>query len=357
MKSSEYSHDRCNCLFSNGHEKEGVDANVFCGVYRADSDAIGSLIGNRAQQFYKRIEWTDMTGKPFIVPMEPPAAGSTWSWDYLGSVGMAFFLVEGDSSKVGGAVFVRRIGNMDIEGDAVGLSLVNGLALAASPSHCLVPVPGGRNGTTAIEQMVAKYMRGQATQGEDIGPRSASGKAALSSKDGMYHVLDLNDMPHRVSGLAVGFERMQQVGGLIREMIPERFKAFCEDLIFDPLAFYERCLQLRDTCMQVDDVNWSLHRMQMLADRPVCTSMDLFSRAMLGKWSPTAADRVSLSDFRRPGAPWGAEASYAGRADLLDAVETWGQFQRAFKGETIANCCMPLLSVETKVFVLPTLPP
>ena len=63
-----------------------------------------------------------MTDKPFIVPMEPPAERTGWSWDYLGRVTMAFFFVEGDNSTVGGAVCVRRIGNMDMEADAVGLS-------------------------------------------------------------------------------------------------------------------------------------------------------------------------------------------------------------------------------------------
>ena len=53
--------------------------------------------GELAQQFYRKIEWTDMTCKPFIVPMEPPAEGTGWSWDYLGRVAMAFFFVEGDS--------------------------------------------------------------------------------------------------------------------------------------------------------------------------------------------------------------------------------------------------------------------
>ena len=66
-------------------------------------------------------------------------------------------------------------------------------------------------------------------------------------------------------------------------------------------------MQLKDTFMQVDDVNWFLQRMQMLADRPMCTSIDLFSRVMLGKWSPTLASRVSLSDVWCPGAPWIAD--------------------------------------------------
>ena len=47
---------------------------------------------------------------------------------------------------------------------------------------------------------------------------------------------------------------------------------------------------------------------------------------------------TSLSDVRRPGAPWGAEANCAGRADLRELVETLGLFQGAVKGEAFAQC-------------------
>ena len=139
---------------------------------------------------------------------------------------MAFYFVEGDCSKVGGAVFVLRIGNMDTEADTIVQTIVNGLALTTAPSHCSVPISEERTGTTLIEQLVVGYMRQQSPQTRN-GLRSASGKLVLSSKDGIYLVLDRNDMPHRGSGRAVGFERMQQVGGVIREMVPETFKEFC----------------------------------------------------------------------------------------------------------------------------------
>ena len=39
--------------------------------------------GELAHQFYRKIEWADMTDKPFIVSMEPLAEATTRSWDYL----------------------------------------------------------------------------------------------------------------------------------------------------------------------------------------------------------------------------------------------------------------------------------
>ena len=55
-------------------------------------------------------------------------------------------------------------------------------------------------------------------------------------------------------------------------------------------------------------------------------------------WSCSCTTAIYLSDIQRPGAPWGAEANYAGGVDLLDAVETLGLFQGAVKGEVFAQC-------------------
>ena len=122
-------------------------------------------------------------------------------------------------------------------------------------------------------------------------------------------------------------------------MTKERFDFFCVDLEFDPSAWFNKCVRIRDEPLRAGHFNYSIKRMLVLGERPVCKDMSKFGTALSGKWQRADWRGISLRDFGRTGsAEWGMNTSYVGRAEILDAMEMWGEFQRIFKGDGFASC-------------------
>ena len=320
-------------------------------LYAKPTTSAGALV----KKLLKVESFADLAGRPFLVPTQlPDEKDAWWDWDFLGSSNFACFVVEADAAEDGGGLYIRRIGNLEEQPSEVDLEWVDCLCLPESPTSCLIAVVPDKGVRTAMERKVDGYLRAYKDSHDQKSLHLQRASNSPATKDGMYHVLDLNDVQHRVSSRSAGYDRMVDVGGFIREMLPERFQAFCKDLVFDAPKFFSKCFQLRDEDMQSNDVNLSIQRMQMLEDREVYLNLRKFSAAMLGKWNILDVEGVSLKDFRRPhGEQWGSSATYRGRADLLDAMEMWGSFQRIFKGEAFADCIKPVRDLwERKAVML-----
>ena len=277
-----------------------------------------------------------------MVPMDKPGVGEDWDWDFLAMANLAWFAVMmecGDHE-----VFLKHVGHTVGAADPFRICDGPGWKLLAAPKWYIVLRPMVKGLKTHLELTVDGYWRefqaGASTEASGGTPRPPG---QGGSKGGVCFALDLNDGEHRVSSKVLGFARMQVLQGLVREMAPARFAYMFTDLVFDPDEVFKKCVLLRDEPMRRDHFNYSIKRMLVLGDRPVCTVMSKFGAALTGKWKRADWRGISLRDFVRPSAAgWGKDASYSGRADLLEAAEMFGEFQRIFKGEAFARCMAPL---------------
>jgi hypothetical protein len=102
--------------------------------------------------------------------------------------------------------------------------------------------------------------------------------------------------------------------------------------------------------MKKSDPNQSLSRMQELEDRPVVKDIRTFELAMLNKFNMSDWGPLSIHHFSDPNRPPpGRDATYSGRATLIDAAYKVASFFRVFKGEAWAVCMDPLRAMVESV--------
>ena len=288
-----------------------------------------------AQQLLEFLDAPAMgIGIPFLVPIGGPAE-LPWTWDQLGSANFVFFYGE---VSCGGVLKARKIGSHAGSQDDTFWGFVEGLSLETPPDRFLVPIVGAPGVLTPVEKEIAEFLKKSRTEEHGHAPSGDS-----SGRKGFYHVHDLTGGLHRVSAKAVGMERMVALNGLARELDPARFKEFLFDLVFDAKAFQAKCLEYRDTLMGPTDPNFSLALVPYITKLEVWKDLTKFRAAVLGLWSRSSWLGISLLDFRRSGVPpWGPDATYSGRDELVNALQSWELFCRALKGDVFEGCMRPI---------------
>lgn len=287
-----------------------------------------------AQQLFELVTNQEIgVGVPFVIPAYS-VIGVPFTWDTLGSSQFVFFMMELDC---GGVYKARKIGMHDLTADEAGFGTVDGLSFEALPDQFLVARIGMR-GLTSLEKEIDDFLRQGRNAGSSRSTKQAGAFDDTTGKSGFYVVFDLNDNKHRTSSKTAGIERMALNAGLIREIVRPRFEEFCPDLLFEATAYKTKCLELRATVMSPDDPNRSIAHMQLVMSRTAYTNNDKFAAAMRGQFNRSDWGVISLLDFRRPNvAPWGREATFQGRMELMDAADAFMSFQRVFKGEAFAD--------------------
>ena len=319
---------------------ESIDFDTFKGASPTRNEELAhSFIAPVTEQAWK-------VGLVVWVPVAVPMTGEAWDLDYLGGSCLAAFKIEMYFAAAGGSLYLQHIGTQD-GGDLADSGGAERFKLAPPPRILLVARPLSMLYYEAEAFLRCSGDRIIAGPGRLRLPVPAGGSVGDDSKQSsMYTVFDLNGRKHQVSVKSDAYDRMVQVRGLIREMVPERFLEFCGDLKFDAEDYYSRCQQLRDTDMPATDPNSSIRQMRDLQELRVCVDMAKFTAAVLGKWIRNDWGPISLLDFRRPGAPaFEANLDYPGKRSLREAVKHWGLFQRAFKGEAFADCTRPIASL------------
>lgn len=129
-------------------------------------------------------------------------------------------------------------------------------------------------------------------------------------------------------------KRVTLLGGLLREMHPDRFCRFCRDYSYEVSTFREEARRLKESNVLIEtDPCYSIVRLRHVQDLEVWLNPEVFSVWILGHWK-TDDWTYSLRNFAAPSCTgWEQNTDYQGRKNLKTALENWIDFQRIFKGE------------------------
>ena len=281
----------------------------------------------------------------FLVPSSgPTSTGEQCDLEFLASAPSVVCCIEADLRTTGGGLLVRVIGEYS---PAVGNTAMDDLKefrLSTVPDKFWVAKPSTTPVPTAFEEDIKAVVssaggkKGRSLPLASTGSSSAGAfgrdEGGIVRKAARVEVVDMNQEIRIVINKEEAQKRVTMLGGLLREMHPDRFARFCRDYTYDVATFREEARRQKENkVMRDDDPCYSIVRMQHVQDLEVWMNPDVFSVWILGHWK-TDDWTYSLRNFSAPRCTgWDRNTDYQGRKNLKIALENWIDFQRIFKGE------------------------
>lgn len=281
----------------------------------------------------------------FLVPTtEPDILVGGCDIEFIASAPSLVCSLEADLSKSGGGFLVRVVGEfVPADGPTVMDDLKN-IRLVKPPAKFWVAKPSDGPLPTVFEDELRTAVLsagGKKTKSLPFAPTISVSSGTSGRDDGgvvkkasRVETVDMNGDIRIVINKEDAQKRVTLLGGLLREMHPDRFNLFCRDYSYEVATFREEARRQKENkVMRNDDSCYSVVRMRNVQDLEVWTNPEVFSVWILGHWK-TDDWTFSLRNFTAPMCTgWDKTTDYQGRKNLKIALENWIDFQRIFKGE------------------------
>ena len=304
-----------------------------------------------------------LTGRVFMVPTSIP---TMFTMEFIANEGWTFFTLEQDLSSVGGGLLIKVVGTTDC--DSTLFPRHGGVTLPAAPV-LFMAAAYGHGHFTALQTMISEeievleleraamftqsaragtYVPGGTTAGGSTaggiaaggstpGPGTPGGSPTVKNAS-YHHVWDINMDSRMVSSKEGATTKIRVIAALYREMEEQRRVFLSPDNDCTMPRITEAYYRQSEREPIMGSPLFSISRMRFLTHLEVVTNQDKF-RVWLLSTQPSGDFWTSLFDFKgleRTG--WGQDNSYIGRANLLEAVQNYGEFQHVFKGSIWRNC-------------------
>lgn len=315
-------------------------------VGEVDFEAVSTNPGTRISSMYSELVDVGelLTRKCcFLVPSVKPLLGQC-DLEFIASAPSVVCCIEADPSVTGGGLLVRIIGDYLPAAGKTALDDLKEICLSKVPKKFWVAKPSVSPMPTVFEEEIKAVVSSAGCKKARILPFAPTGNSsagALGREDGgivrkaaRVEVVDMNQEIRIVINKEEAQKRVTMLGGLLREMHPDRFARFCRDYSYDVATFREEARRQKENKGLKDaDPCYSIVRMQHVQDLEVWSNPEVFSVWILGHWK-TDDWTYSLRNFAAPRCTgWDQNTDYQGRKNLKIALENWIDFQRIFKGE------------------------